>query len=454
MIHHLTGGQWGESAGRVLRVGAILVPAVALSFVPIALALPALYPWAADPASVPTSVQAWYLNPVAFWTRATIVLGVWSILGVSFGLGRGGPLLAGLGLAFSAVAIIAIAVDWFLSGDPRYVSSAFAFLVAARIILTALAVVAIIGPPTVGRSGASDIAALMVAGLLACAYLELMTFIVAWYGNLPRKAAWYLARSDVGCLTAITAAIILALIALVTLLWRRRSDSWRGLRVAGLATLGALALESTWLIAPTFADPRAAAGTAFGGLGVLILMTLALRPRTWTTPAEPSHEARVQAREPASHVYDEWWQYPRRAPEMTHHATMPIEAMHEQEQLEDPAVENRPVLASIVAFVSLVVVCIAAAYAYVWVEFRQRLALEPVTAPEPQLQIDPAGDLQRFQRSQRATLSGYGWVDKSSGVVRIPIERAMEIIAQRGNAAFDDFNAPAPPPPQRSGALP
>ena len=63
--------------------------------------------------------------------------------------------------------------------------------------------------------------------------------------------------------------------------------------------------------------------------------------------------------------------------------------------------------------------------------------------PEPALQKDPQDDLKRFERDQRATLSGYGWVDRSKGLVRIPIEDAMRIIAARGGHAYDPLDQPA-----------
>lgn len=53
-------------------------------------------------------------------------------------------------------------------------------------------------------------------------------------------------------------------------------------------------------------------------------------------------------------------------------------------------------------------------------------------APAPQLQTNPSGDLEAFKKTEEATINSYGWVDKNGGVIRIPIERAMELIAQRG----------------------
>jgi hypothetical protein len=52
--------------------------------------------------------------------------------------------------------------------------------------------------------------------------------------------------------------------------------------------------------------------------------------------------------------------------------------------------------------------------------------------PKPLLQETPALDLERFRAKEEETLSTYGWVDRASGVVRIPIERAMEIVAREG----------------------
>jgi hypothetical protein len=52
--------------------------------------------------------------------------------------------------------------------------------------------------------------------------------------------------------------------------------------------------------------------------------------------------------------------------------------------------------------------------------------------PEPRLQAHPEEDLRRFRAQEDAILQGYGWIDKSSGVARIPIEEAMKIVVQRG----------------------
>jgi hypothetical protein len=52
--------------------------------------------------------------------------------------------------------------------------------------------------------------------------------------------------------------------------------------------------------------------------------------------------------------------------------------------------------------------------------------------PSPQLEIDERTQLSQIRLNEEQTLATYGWVDQKDGVVRIPIERAMDLIAQRG----------------------
>ncbi len=52
--------------------------------------------------------------------------------------------------------------------------------------------------------------------------------------------------------------------------------------------------------------------------------------------------------------------------------------------------------------------------------------------PEPRIQYAPRLDLQTLRAQEDAILHTYGWVDRSGGVVRLPIDRAMDLIAQRG----------------------
>ena len=52
--------------------------------------------------------------------------------------------------------------------------------------------------------------------------------------------------------------------------------------------------------------------------------------------------------------------------------------------------------------------------------------------PMPALQKQPFKDIYELRLGENEKLTGYGWVDKDGGVTRIPIDRAMEVMLQRG----------------------
>lgn len=60
----------------------------------------------------------------------------------------------------------------------------------------------------------------------------------------------------------------------------------------------------------------------------------------------------------------------------------------------------------------------------------------PVTSsaefPKPRLEIKGSVDLARFRAAEAADLDSYGWIDRSSGTVRIPVDRAMQLLLERG----------------------
>jgi hypothetical protein len=52
--------------------------------------------------------------------------------------------------------------------------------------------------------------------------------------------------------------------------------------------------------------------------------------------------------------------------------------------------------------------------------------------PEPRLQVAPWTDMQAQKAYEDNLLHTYGWADRPTGRARIPIERAIEIVAERG----------------------
>jgi len=61
--------------------------------------------------------------------------------------------------------------------------------------------------------------------------------------------------------------------------------------------------------------------------------------------------------------------------------------------------------------------------------------------PEPRLQTTPREDLRELRAREEEILGSYGWVDKTTGVVRIPIDEAMKLTLQRGLPARSEKGA-------------
>ena len=118
---------------------------------------------------------------------------------------------------------------------------------------------------------------------------------------------------------------------------------------------------------------------------------------------------------------------------------MPTERL--DDHLEPPRVGLGPVLSAAVACVVLVFAAIGGLAWMYRVEVPSRRPAPPRQFPSPQLSVDEVAERQRLQAAQRERLAGYRWVDKQAGIVSIPIERAMDIVARRGSGAYDPVEA-------------
>lgn len=65
---------------------------------------------------------------------------------------------------------------------------------------------------------------------------------------------------------------------------------------------------------------------------------------------------------------------------------------------------------------------------------------ESEVPPSPRLQVYPVKHWTDFQAAEKDRLESYGWMDRATGAVHIPIERAIDLVTERGVA-------PLPPAP-------
>lgn len=69
--------------------------------------------------------------------------------------------------------------------------------------------------------------------------------------------------------------------------------------------------------------------------------------------------------------------------------------------------------------------------------------VESQEPPAPRLEIKPSRNLAQQRAAEDRLLTRYRWIDKEEGVVQIPIERALELVADEG------LPAPAASPPEQ-----
>lgn len=92
----------------------------------------------------------------------------------------------------------------------------------------------------------------------------------------------------------------------------------------------------------------------------------------------------------------------------------------------------------LVVFVALAVVICGVYYYYLSKNWPHvGIATAPVpdpsqTPPAPQLQTSPQQDLKKMRAYEAARLSSSGWIDQQAGVAHIPIDQAIDLVAQRG----------------------
>jgi hypothetical protein len=63
---------------------------------------------------------------------------------------------------------------------------------------------------------------------------------------------------------------------------------------------------------------------------------------------------------------------------------------------------------------------------------RHALAEDRVVPPEPRLLEDPDGHYATWAAEQRETLATPAWIDRDAGLVRVPVERALELVLEEG----------------------
>ncbi len=109
---------------------------------------------------------------------------------------------------------------------------------------------------------------------------------------------------------------------------------------------------------------------------------------------------------------------------------------------EDTTIPVRGIVIAAISLVVTVVVC-QLVLAWWWRTFKAeenkaemlhpgRQEIDVAQFPQPRLQESPPVELVQMVREEKARIASYGWVDPKAGIARIPVDRAMEILVEKG----------------------
>jgi hypothetical protein len=261
----------------------VTMPLLLPALVPLLCVAHDLYPWLRQD-DTGALANRFYLNMPFALGRGFIYLIAW------FGLGtlalravqRGGPspALAVIGLALLGMTVTFASIDATMSLDPHFVSSAYGMMAAAEAGLLALAISVLAAACDAGmpEDALDDLGRLLQGLLVLFVYLDFMQFLIIWQSNLPREAAWYVARSA-GVWGVVAALVALAhfLLPFFALMspWVRRSR--RGIASVAALLIVMEMLRAWWLVLPAghagIGWIAIAAMAAMGGLSAALALS-------------------------------------------------------------------------------------------------------------------------------------------------------------------------------------
>lgn len=331
MIHNLTGGEWGRLIRRPGETAALLLPALAILFIPIAFGMSELFPWA-RPAELAAS-DIWqhrhaYLNEPFFFARAAGYLLIWIIMALLLviwqrrwdktqdpGVMLKIRALSGAGIIIYTYTLTNAGIDWLVSRDEHFYSTAFGLVLGTGQTLfgTAFAVIVTGGfsakserqsilARMTSRGVRNDVGNILLVMVILWTYVTFMQFLVIWMGNTQDDNGWFVARglSQPGPWRWVGLFLIVChfFIPFFILLFRGAKQYGRALVAIAWLLFVSHLVDEYWLVAPSGKGeaPRfdvhwldLTTLLAVGGIWLFLFLTFL--PREWIPSVPPLPES-------------------------------------------------------------------------------------------------------------------------------------------------------------------
>lgn len=283
MVHQISGGAWGVVIRRILGAATRTLPLLTVLFIPIALGLRALYPWADAAHVADDPILRWkqpYLNVPFFLLRAAIYFAIWN--GLAFFLNKwsveqdttGDPtiprkmqVLSAGGLLGYGLTITFASFDWLMSLEPHWFSTMYGVLIMGGQALSAMAFAIVVLSWLARRSPLRelispnhfhDLGNLLLGFTMLWTYFGFSQYLIIWAANIPEETEWYIHRTGHGWqFIALFLVVFHFAVPFLVLLSRavKRHASMLAKVAAGLLVMRFFDLF--WLSAPAFAHDGA-----------------------------------------------------------------------------------------------------------------------------------------------------------------------------------------------------
>lgn len=223
LLHHAVRGAWGLPVLRFFEAGASTLPLMLLLFVPVAVGIPFLYPWA-NPEVVQADKyiqhKSGYLNVPFFLIRTAIYFTIWILLERVLrrlslkqdetedpSLAQKRMNLSAPGLVLFVLTVSFAMIDWVMSLEPKWYSSIYGawFIVAQGLSALAFSTVVLLlaarhqpYADVVNAKLTRDLGNLTFAFVILWAYTSFSQYLIIWSANLPDEIVYYVKRNQGG----------------------------------------------------------------------------------------------------------------------------------------------------------------------------------------------------------------------------------------------------------------
>lgn len=273
MISQILNAKWTYAMERFVTAGARTMPLLAVLFIPVLLGMAVNFPWVGA-GSADLEFNRIYLNPLFFLLRAVGYFAAWIWLAWTISeyayrrdqdddieLRNKAARRSMLGLIVLFITQAGAMVDWSMSLSPEWFSSVYGWWGVTRLAVMTFAFV-LIALAFYGRRSVvqrvleertvGDLSGLLLAMLMAWAYLSYMQYFIIWSGNIASKAAWFDPRVGGSWGSYLTVLVILHAIPFVILLIPGVKRSMSLMVPIAIWLFVMRLVEQFWVVMPTW----------------------------------------------------------------------------------------------------------------------------------------------------------------------------------------------------------